>query len=106
MANTAQQTGAPVGTALHNAVAATATAADLAAHSAGPGGHSRETVQSALVHGYATAAGWAAAILVLAAITGRRLLKTRRPTPPAFPHTHPDRSRSTDSGTATARSTT
>jgi EmrB/QacA subfamily drug resistance transporter len=60
VAGTSQQIGASVGTALLNTVAATATAAYVAAH-----GHA--LTAGALVHGYAVAAGWAAVILVAAA---------------------------------------
>jgi EmrB/QacA subfamily drug resistance transporter len=71
VANTAQQMGASLGTALLNTIAATATAAYLATHVIGsrPGlGGSGETVRAGLVHGYATASGWAAATLVVAAV--------------------------------------
>src|SRR5262249_52292214 len=56
VAGTAQQVGASVGTALLNTAAASATAAYVAVHRFAP-------VADALVHGYAAAAGWAAAIL-------------------------------------------
>jgi EmrB/QacA subfamily drug resistance transporter len=61
VAGTAQQIGASVGTALLNTVAAAATAAYLA-------GRAHASLAAGLVHGYADAAGWAAAILVAAAV--------------------------------------
>jgi len=61
VAGTSQQIGASVGTALLNTAAASATAAYVAAHG-------RAVTAAALVHGYAVAAGWAAVILVAAAI--------------------------------------
>ena len=61
VAGTAQQVGASIGTALLNTIAAAATSAYLAAHPGAAGG-------AALVHGYAEAAGWAAAILAGAAV--------------------------------------
>jgi len=60
VAGTAQQVGASVGTALLNTAAASATATYVAAHRFAP-------VADALVHGYALAAGVAAAILLAAA---------------------------------------
>lgn len=61
VAGTSQQVGASVGTALLNTLAAAATTAYVAAHS-------RAVTAAALVHGYAVAAGWAALILVAAAL--------------------------------------
>ncbi len=61
VAGTAQQIGASVGTALLNTVAAAATATYLAAHQV-------SSPAAALVYGYARAAGWAAAVLLVAAI--------------------------------------
>jgi MFS family permease len=58
--NTAQQVGASLGTALLGSVAAAATAAYLAARP-------QATQVEGLVHGYAAAAAWGAAILVLGA---------------------------------------
>jgi len=71
VAGTAQQIGASVGTALLNTIAAAATASYLAVHVRAP-------LPTALVHGYATAAGWAAAIL-LGAAAAVGLLVTARP---------------------------
>jgi EmrB/QacA subfamily drug resistance transporter len=61
--NAAGQVGASLGTALLNTIAASATAAALAAPHP-----SAAVVAHALVRGYATASGWAAAILVVGAI--------------------------------------
>jgi EmrB/QacA subfamily drug resistance transporter len=60
VAGTAQQVGASVGTALLNTIAAAATASHLAADP-------HAGLAAALVSGYARAAGWAAAVLLLAA---------------------------------------
>jgi hypothetical protein len=59
--NSAQQLGASLGTGILNAVATSATGAYLAMG----GGASQP---AALVHGYATAALWAAALLLLGAL--------------------------------------
>jgi hypothetical protein len=67
VAGTAHQVGASVGTALLNTIAASATAAYVAAHRFTPVAH-------ALVHGYAVAAGVAAAILLAAAAAVSLLL--------------------------------
>jgi EmrB/QacA subfamily drug resistance transporter len=72
VAGTAQQIGASVGTALLNTIAAAATASYLVAHAHAP-------LPGALVHGYATAAGWAAAILLVAAATVGLLVTARPP---------------------------
>jgi EmrB/QacA subfamily drug resistance transporter len=77
VANTAQQMGASLGTALLNTVAATSSAAYLASHYLGSGSHPRHEVQAALVHGYGTAAGWASCILVVAAIAVGLLVNAR-----------------------------
>jgi EmrB/QacA subfamily drug resistance transporter len=74
VANTAQLVGASVGTALLNTVAAAATAGYLGATV-----HSGLSHQDGLVHGYATAAGWAAGILLLAAAAAGLLVDARRP---------------------------
>jgi hypothetical protein len=81
VANTAQQIGASLGTALLNTIAATATAAYLAAHIPGSGLRSGEPIRAGLVHGYAAAAGWAAVILVVAAILVGLLVQAPRPEP-------------------------
>ena len=75
VAGTSQQIGASVGTALLNTVAAAATTAYLSArHTA-----TATSQAAALVHGYATAAGWAAAILTTAAILTALLLTAGPP---------------------------
>jgi hypothetical protein len=74
LANTSQQVGASLGTALLNTVATTATAAYLATHMGSGNQHTR-----ALVHGYATAAGWAAGILLVAALAVGALVNAGRP---------------------------
>jgi EmrB/QacA subfamily drug resistance transporter len=71
VANTAQQIGASVGTALLNTVAASATTAYLA--------NRHHTEVAALVHGYATAAGCAAIILLAAALIVGVLVNAGRP---------------------------
>ena len=74
--NAATQIGASLGIALLNTIAASATAAELVGlhPSAGP-------LNQALVHGYAVAAGWAAGVLFLSAITTAMLINAGRPAP-------------------------
>lgn len=79
VANTAQQMGASLGTALLNTIAATATATYLVAHAALPAQRSRDVISAALVHGYVTAAGWAAVILVAAAVIVALLVTAPKP---------------------------
>jgi EmrB/QacA subfamily drug resistance transporter len=67
--NTSQQIGASIGTALLNTVAATATAAYVASHAS-----TASSLSAATVHGFSVASGWAAGVLVLAAIAGGLLL--------------------------------
>jgi hypothetical protein len=62
----AQQTGGSFGTALLNTVATTATAGALAT----------APRPVALVHGYATAAGWAAGLFAVAAVLTALLVNT------------------------------
>jgi EmrB/QacA subfamily drug resistance transporter len=62
--NTSQQIGASIGTALLNTIAAAATTTYIATHHV----QSKADVSRATVHGYAVASGWAAGILVLAAV--------------------------------------
>jgi MFS family permease len=71
--NTAQQVGGSVGTALLNTIAASATAAFVAAHP-GPGSGA-----SGLVHGFTVAALWGAGILTTAAVLAALLVTARRP---------------------------
>lgn len=60
--NTAQQTGASIGTALLNTIAASATSTYLADH------HGADVLRDATVHGYATAATWALGITLGTAV--------------------------------------
>jgi len=69
MTNTSQQIGASIGTALLNTIAATATVSYL-----GTRVRTVHAVTAATVHGYAVASGWAAGVLVLAAIVGGSLI--------------------------------
>jgi EmrB/QacA subfamily drug resistance transporter len=66
-ANTAQQVGGSVGTALLNTVAASAATGVAATHAA------------ALVHGYAVATGWGAAILAVGALLAAALVNAGTP---------------------------
>ena len=70
--NAATQVGASVGTALLNTIAAAASRAYLS------GVPKTADVRPALVHGFATASWWAAAILVLAAVTILFLIRAGR----------------------------
>jgi hypothetical protein len=105
VANTAQQIGASFGTALLNTIAATATAAYLAAHVLGSGARSGAPLRSGLVHGYATAAGWAALILVVAAVLVGLLVDAPRPTPSASRHSHEDERQEPSAGAAATGTT-
>jgi EmrB/QacA subfamily drug resistance transporter len=80
VANSAQQIGASLGTALLNTIAGAATVSYLAAHARGG-----PQPAAALVHGYTTAAGWAAGILVAAALVVGLLVNAG---PPAGPPGH------------------
>jgi EmrB/QacA subfamily drug resistance transporter len=75
VANTSQQIGASLGVALLNTIAAGATAAFLAAGPRGAAG-----LADGLVHGYTTAAAWAAGALVLAAVLAGLLINAAKPT--------------------------
>ena len=74
--NAATQIGASLGTALLNAIAASATAAYLAGTPSASG-----LLNQALVHGYAVASAWAAGVLVLGAIMTAILISADRPKP-------------------------
>ncbi|MFI9546853.1 MFS transporter [Streptomyces sp. NPDC052016] len=76
--NTAQQVGGSIGTALLNTVATTSGAAYVTAHLADPARRAQVTTEG-MVHGYTVAIGWAAAIMLLAALTAA-LLATAKPT--------------------------
>jgi predicted MFS family arabinose efflux permease len=75
--NTAQQVGASVGTALLNTLATSATGAYLASQPRG-----LVAVSQGLVHGYAVAAAWGTAILVLGAVLAMVMISAGRPTAP------------------------
>ncbi len=72
--NTSQQIGGSLGVALLNTAAATATAGYLHAHGGG-----RQVHTDALIHGYAVAAGWAAAILLTGALLAAVLITAPAP---------------------------
>ena len=74
--NAATQIGASLGIALLNTIAASATAAELVGLHPSAG-----LLNQALVHGYAVAAGWAACVLFLSAITTAMLIDAGRPAP-------------------------
>jgi EmrB/QacA subfamily drug resistance transporter len=78
VANTAMQVGGSIGTAVLNTVAVTATSAYLTVH--GTGGAS---ITAGLVHGYATAAGWAALLLTVTAGAVAVFMRGRRRETPA-----------------------
>lgn len=84
MVNTAQQIGASLGTALLNTVVAGTTASYLAVHVGGR--PARAHAAAALVHGYATAAGWAAVILLAAALAAGLLITAPVPAGPTAGH--------------------
>jgi EmrB/QacA subfamily drug resistance transporter len=69
-ANTAMQVGGSVGTAVLNSVAVAATGTYLFRHGSSA---------AALVHGFSTAAGWSALVLVAAAVLTVVLVRTPRP---------------------------
>jgi EmrB/QacA subfamily drug resistance transporter len=69
---TATQVGSSVGTAVLNTIAVSSTAAYLAAHRPGPG-----RPVAALVHGYAEATGWSAALLAAMAVVVFVLVNAR-----------------------------
>jgi EmrB/QacA subfamily drug resistance transporter len=75
--NTAQQVGGSLGVALLNTLAASATVAYLA----GSGNRGGDTVARALVHGYTTAIGWAAGIVLFGAVIAALLIDAPRPAP-------------------------
>jgi len=83
MVNTSQQVGGAIGTALLNTIAATATTAYLAVHTAGAGGAAglRALQAQALVHGYTHAIWWAVAIEAVAAAIALTLVNAGRPAP-------------------------
>jgi len=72
-ANTAQQIGTSIGTALLNTIAVSATASYLTTHLAA--GHSAGLTTLAVLHGYTTAFWWAAGILAAGAVICGTLLR-------------------------------
>ncbi len=77
----AGQLGASIGAALLNTIAATATAAYLAAHATTVSAAGREFARvSATVHGYSVAMAWGAAILLAAAVPIAALINAGAPT--------------------------
>ena len=99
MTNTSQQIGASIGTALLNTIAAAATATYLASHHV----QSSTVVADATVHGYAVASGWAAGILVLAAVLAGILIDVH-PGQRVEPDVAADRARCRPSTESRARS--
>ncbi|MDX2853640.1 MFS transporter [Actinacidiphila glaucinigra] len=78
MVNTSQQVGGAIGTALLNTIAASATTAYLAGHTAGAG-NERLLHAQGLVHGYARATWWAVGIEALAALIALTFINVGRP---------------------------
>ncbi|GGJ33775.1 MFS transporter [Streptomyces brasiliensis] len=78
MANTSQQVGGAIGTALLNTVAATATTDYLASHVAGASDAKLLQAQG-LVHGYAHATWWAVGIEAVAAVLALIFVTAGRP---------------------------
>ncbi|MET9111301.1 MFS transporter [Streptomyces zhihengii] len=79
MANTSQQVGGAVGTALLNTIAASATATYLASHRAAEPGAEAALRARALVDGYTQAIWWAVAIETGAALVAWFLINAGRP---------------------------
>ncbi|MDX3853779.1 MFS transporter [Streptomyces sp. AK02-01A] len=84
--NTAQQVGGSIGTALLNTIAATSTSAYLADRLGDPARRNNLTpaertsvVNTAVVHGFTVAIGWAAVILLVAAVLAVLLVNARSP---------------------------
>jgi EmrB/QacA subfamily drug resistance transporter len=75
-ATTSMQIGGSVGTAVLNTIAVTATASYLTLHAGSPA-----TAADALVHGYATAIGWACLLLITVALVAVVMLRSLRPQP-------------------------
>ncbi len=76
--NAASQIGGSLGTALLNAIAASATAAYLTGHHLSPA-----VIAQGLVHGYSVATGWAAGILAVGAVATALMITagSRDPSP-------------------------
>jgi EmrB/QacA subfamily drug resistance transporter len=76
-ATTSMQIGGSVGTAVLNTIAVTATASYLSGHA-----FSNTAAADALVHGYATAIGWACVLLIAVAVLASVMIRSR-------PHPNP-----------------
>jgi EmrB/QacA subfamily drug resistance transporter len=76
-ATTSMQIGGSVGTAVLNTIAVTATASYLSRHAV-----SNTAAADALVHGYATAIGWACVLLIAVAVVASVMIRSR-------PHPNP-----------------
>ena len=70
-ATTSMQVGGSVGTAVLNTIAVSATASYVSTHVASPA-----VASNALVHGYATAVGWATALLVTVAVLAMIMMRS------------------------------
>ncbi|WP_255950206.1 MFS transporter [Streptomyces odontomachi] len=81
MVNTSQQVGGAIGTALLNTIAASATTSYLTAHAASATSSSARTrlLHQGMVHGYTTAIGIAAGILLMAALIALTFITGGRP---------------------------
>jgi hypothetical protein len=75
MANTSQQVGGAIGTAMLNTIAASATATYLAGHTSG----TKLVHAQSLVHGYTHAIWWAVGIEAAAALIALTLINVGRP---------------------------
>jgi EmrB/QacA subfamily drug resistance transporter len=75
-ATTSMQVGGSVGTAVLNTIAVTATASYLSSRAGSP-----TAAPDALVHGYATAIGWAAVLLAAVAVLAMVLIRSPRLNP-------------------------
>jgi EmrB/QacA subfamily drug resistance transporter len=73
-ATTSMQVGGSVGTAILNTIAVSATASYLSTHVG-----SQAVASVALVHGYATAVGWATALLVAVAVLAMIMIRSSQP---------------------------
>ncbi|MCW7942330.1 Puromycin resistance protein pur8 [Streptomyces hygroscopicus] len=76
--NTSQQVGGSIGTALLNTVATTSSTAYIAAHLSNPA-RKGLVVREGMVHGYTVAIGWAAVVMLLAALVAGVMVRTKPP---------------------------
>ncbi|MFJ1655923.1 MFS transporter [Streptomyces sp. NPDC088337] len=77
-ANTSQQVGGSIGTALLNTLATTSSAAYVTAHLRGGADRAR-VVPEGIVHGYTVAIWWAAAVMLLAGLVAGLMVTGRAP---------------------------